>query len=262
MRQFFLTVCVLALIAKPLVAAANVCDPENVEEFAVAGVQQDDTLNVRSGPTTKYPVIEELLPTATGISYGADKYFLEWECQSLCRSAIKGNQEANKRVQSQCFQKNQVWFEIVTPTNKTGWVSAKYLKAIKVKSSNDLSKGGAGSEVVEPKDLPIAENKETQINPEERENILVFFGTYELLRLCSENNYLTYQNIDRIEKKYKTTVASYSISSDVIAELETEAKEHWVVAMREMHFVQNSGIWDANLQTECNDLTAAFLYAM
>ncbi|MDC1229643.1 SH3 domain-containing protein [Octadecabacter sp.] len=108
-------------------ANADICQPTDQSVFQVIGVNSDDTLNVRSGPTTQYPVVAELGPTATNVRYAGDIFFKDDDCRLLCGRQVLGDTSVSATIQTQCLQRNQIWFMVQTPDNRIGWASSKFL---------------------------------------------------------------------------------------------------------------------------------------
>lgn len=234
----------------PLSATANVCDPDQSLEFSVSGVRADDTLNVRSGPTTEYPVVAELLPNEVGIRYGGDKYFLDWECQALCRKVSNGRPELFETAQSQCFQKNKVWFEIITPASTIGWVSAKYL------SSSSGQQTSNSPQVQEDENDLSTENGIGSINAQEFSNFVI---TRSILNVCAKYGYITPSTMENIRTTYDDYTSELPLPDGELANFEKMARESDLVRLYQLSFAQSNGIFNYDLQTDCNDFTGAFL---
>lgn len=107
----------------PAKAAANVCEPTS-ELYNVVGVETWDTLNVRSGPSTKYEVVDELEPNETGI-WVTGNFLAKTDA---CRAACDSNNPDNNDLLKECFSKGNIWYEVHVSQSQVGWASAKHLE--------------------------------------------------------------------------------------------------------------------------------------
>ena len=119
------------------VALANVCVPEPGNKLKVVGVKSDDTLNVRTGFTIKFPVIGELGPSTVRNEF-IDVSIKTEECQNLCKRFSVGEKNLKQQITTQCLNKNKIWFFIKTELGFSGWASGKYLAEYKDKQSSPL----------------------------------------------------------------------------------------------------------------------------
>lgn len=248
-KSIVFSLCIIFLLNS--VALGNTCTPQVDMEFMVQGVSKDDTLNVRSGPTTNYPIVTELRHNEEGIRYGGDRYFLNWECQRLCRQVSQGNASAVSETKAQCFQRNQVWFEIVTPSGISGWVSAKYLDASKasVPENSNARKSDSSGDVSTPTGDESYDN-------EFREFMILRL----ILELCYEGQYLSETNWSRIEGKYEQTVSSSGLARSQIQRLRKDLKGHDAYQIMLMGLVSQNGGSDPYWQDQCNGITSAYLF--
>ena len=111
-------------------ATADICKPETENLLKVVNVESNDTLNVRTGYTTKYPVITELEPDEAGIKYVSAFYKSE-ECASLCTAYSQGGKALTDLIVDRCLNKNLIWYRIRSKGGVEGWASSKYLTGYK-----------------------------------------------------------------------------------------------------------------------------------
>ncbi|MGC6520151.1 MAG: SH3 domain-containing protein [Candidatus Puniceispirillaceae bacterium] len=133
MLQKTIKTCTTALIfyASILFATtvtADICEPEKGNPLKVVNVEADDTLNVRTGYTTKYPVLFELEPDHKNITY-ISSIFKTDECASLCEAYSQGGAALADLITERCLRKNLIWYRIKTNDGGEGWASSKYLKS-------------------------------------------------------------------------------------------------------------------------------------
>ena len=119
------TILAIALTSfSPAIVSANVCEPTS-ELYKVFGVESWDTLNVRSGPSTKYEVVDELAPNETGVLVTGNFLAKTDTCQTACDS----NNSDNIDLLKECFSKGNIWYEVHISQSEVGWASAKHLIA-------------------------------------------------------------------------------------------------------------------------------------
>ena len=116
--------------------SANVCIPDEGNKLRVTNVEGNDTLNVRKGWNTKSQVLFGLNPTDQNIEYINHAYKND-ECLELCKSYLRGADALENIIESQCRKKNQIWYNIVDPSDRIGWASAKFLTEYQAKPSSE-----------------------------------------------------------------------------------------------------------------------------
>jgi hypothetical protein len=105
-------------------ASASVCEPTS-QLYNVVGVESWDTLNVRSGPSTKYEVIDELKSNETGIWVTGEFTAKTDACEAACNSNVSEINDLLKK----CFANGNIWYEVHVSQSEVGWASAKHLEA-------------------------------------------------------------------------------------------------------------------------------------
>ncbi|NDW52128.1 SH3 domain-containing protein [Aliiroseovarius sp. PrR006] len=245
-------ILIFAFLGMNSTANAVTCTPTSEMEFSVGGVMSDDTLNVRAGPTTKYPVVTELRHNEVGIRYGGDRYFLDWECQSMCRKLVSGSTVISDEISSQCFQRNQVWFEIITPNGMTGWVSAKYLRVTKETVTQDESTNQPA--VLDS--VATQSNSSSTISKEFENSMLDRL----FLELCYEGRYIPPSMWARIEAKYKERLSDSGLTTKQIQNVRERLKNGELYQFFLLGLITQAGGYDSHWQEECNLNTSAYLF--
>lgn len=110
----------------PQTISAGVCVPDTRTELEVVGVAYNDTLNVRTGWTTKQPVLFELLPTEASIEF-LDVVYKSAQCEQLCNAYQNGAAQLFSQISSSCRNRSLIWYRIQRQNGMEGWASAKFL---------------------------------------------------------------------------------------------------------------------------------------
>ena len=128
----------------------NVCLPSAADTFEVINVNSDDTLNVRSGPTSQYGILDKLWHRQRNIISTGNVAYQTEGCEAACTAYSNGNLATISYIEEQCLSKSQIWFELVSPSGASGWASAKYLQIQLAPIMNQPAVDFAQGQVSEP----------------------------------------------------------------------------------------------------------------
>ncbi|TXH96833.1 MAG: hypothetical protein E6Q73_13115 [Pseudorhodobacter sp.] len=118
----------LALLLSPVASHADdICDPAKGTALRVVGVAANDTLNVRTGPTSSNALVARLAPgqvvTSTGRAAQA-----KGQCYTTCSGAEGGLNDTGRSIAYGCKAKGQIWYELRSAKGEVGWASGRYLE--------------------------------------------------------------------------------------------------------------------------------------
>lgn len=118
----------LALLLSPVASHADdICDPAKGTALRVVGVAANDTLNVRTGPTSSNALVARLAPgqvvTSTGRAAQA-----KGQCYTTCSGAEVGLNDTGRSIAYGCKAKGQIWYELRSAKGEVGWASGRYLE--------------------------------------------------------------------------------------------------------------------------------------
>lgn len=113
---------------------ADQCLPNNGDILQVRSVPLNDTLNVRSGPSTQYPTLYKLPSNSANIKYQGAKFQTKL-CEVLCNASDVDEEIDNKLIQN-CINTSQIWYQVSWGSEGVGWASGKYLEKVEKNYTN------------------------------------------------------------------------------------------------------------------------------
>jgi hypothetical protein len=215
-KVLWVTIMVLGFV--PNLSISDTCFPEKGSKFKVTNVQPTDTLNVRTGETTSFPVIDQLAHNQTGIISLGEVKFKSNECMHKCEiDKTLGDNHASKdknlekSIINECIGRSKIWYKIVTPNNVVGWASGKYLKLQERVNTDDFDK--------------FTEKTISKSNPSKDELENSKDSTVAMLR---ENNELLSEKVEELKgkksdyerlkienEKLRTEIKNLSVETDL-----------------------------------------------
>jgi len=213
--------------------SANVCIPDKGNMLRVQNVDINDTLNVRKGWTTKEQVLFELNPSDQNIQYINHAYKKE-ECLELCRSYLKGADALESIIETQCRNRNQIWYEIVDPTGRRGWASAKFLteytKPIAETQNNSIADNPALKEkIMRSNDAAVRRNALTDRNGVVHESVDAAITSNDEA-LLTDRNGVVHESVDAAITSNDQALLT---DKNIAAPQSVDAAEEWVVRKSE-----------------------------
>ena len=123
-----LRVIAVLLIAAMPALAEPICDPARGTEMRIVGVASNDTLNMRSGPSSSYPNVSQIRPGERGVKATGRTAWAKGQCTTTCSGAEGGLNDTGRSIAYNCKAKGQIWYEVRRENGATGWASGKYIE--------------------------------------------------------------------------------------------------------------------------------------
>jgi hypothetical protein len=123
----------LTLLTALPAAAEAICDPPRGTRLTVTGVAANDSLNMRSAPGARNPVVSRIGPNERGVTATGRTAWMTSQCNTTCQGAEGGLNDRGRAIAFGCKADGNIWYEVRRSNGATGWSSARFL---------DLASGG------------------------------------------------------------------------------------------------------------------------
>jgi hypothetical protein len=107
--------------------AEAICNPPRGTALTVVGVASNDSLNMRSGPSARDPIVSRIGPSERGVTATGRVSWAAGQCTNTCSGAEGGLNDRGRAIAFGCKADGNIWYEVRRSNGAVGWSSARFL---------------------------------------------------------------------------------------------------------------------------------------